>query len=85
MKNRESKYVKVARIAYRLSKRVVARYSHIKSPHRFTQHQLVACVLLMFYVRKSYRDMEEWLLASAAVCAELELQEIPDHSTLNRI
>jgi transposase len=84
MKKRESKYVKVARIAYRLSQRVVARYSHIKSPHRFTQPQLLACVLLMFYVRKSYRDMEEWLLASAAICDELGLQEIPDHSTLNR-
>jgi len=84
MKKRESKYVKVARIAYRLSQRVVSRYSHIKSPHRFTQPQLLACVLLMFYVRKSYRDMEEWLLASAAICNELGLHEIPDHSTLNR-
>ncbi len=84
MQKRESKYVRVARIAYRLSQRVVAPYSHLKSPHRFTQPQLFACVLLMFYVRKSYRDMEEWLLACEAVCQELALKEIPDHSTLNR-
>lgn len=84
MQKRESKYVIVARIAYRLCQRVVASYSHLKSPHRFTQPQLLACVLLMFYVRKSYRDMEEWLLASDAVVKELELKEIPDHSTLNR-
>ena len=38
----------------------------------------------MFYVRKSYRDMEEWLLASDAIVKELGLKEIPDHSTLNR-
>lgn len=84
MSHRESKYVKVARIAYRLCQEVVAPYSHLKSPHRFTQPQLFACVLLMFYVRKSYRDMEEWLLASEAVVKELELKEVPDHSTLNR-
>jgi hypothetical protein len=28
--------------------------------------------------------MEEWLLASVAICNELALQEISDHSTLNR-
>jgi hypothetical protein len=38
----------------------------------------------MYYVRKSYRDMEEWLLASDAIVKELKLKEIPDHSTLNR-
>jgi hypothetical protein len=84
MQKRESKYVIVARIAYRLCQRVVAPYSHLKSPHRFTQPQLLACVLLMFYVRKSYRDMEEWLLASDTAVKELELKEIPDHSSLNR-
>lgn len=84
MQKRQSKYVLVARIAHRLCKEVVAPYSNLKSPHRFTQPQLLACVLLMFYVRKSYRDMEEWLLASDAIVKELGLKEIPDHSTLNR-
>ena len=84
MPKRESKYVRVARIAYQLCQRTMPRYSHPKSPHRFTQPQRVACVLLMFYVRKSYRDMEEWLLASEAICEELGLQEVPDHTTLSR-
>lgn len=38
----------------------------------------------MYYVRKSYRDMEEWLLASDAICQVLELKEVPDYSTINR-
>lgn len=84
MKKRESKYVRVARIAYGICRKVIAPYRHAKSPHRFTQPQLTACVLLMFYVRKTYRDMEEWLLSSEAVCRELELQEVPDHTTLYR-
>ncbi len=50
MKPRESRYVKIARIAYRLAPQVLPRYSHPKSPHHFTLPQLAACVLLMFYL-----------------------------------
>jgi hypothetical protein len=53
-------------------------------PHRFTLPQLAACVLLMFYVNKSYRDMEEWLLASDRICQVLDLKHVPDHTTLMR-
>jgi hypothetical protein len=38
----------------------------------------------MFYLDLSYRDMEEWLLATDKVCQVLELKHIPDHSTLSR-
>jgi hypothetical protein len=84
MKTRESRYVKVARIAYHLTQEALPRYSHPKSPHHFTLPQLAACVLLMFYLDISYRDMEEWLLATDQVCKELELPRIPDHTTLQR-
>jgi hypothetical protein len=84
MKTRESRYVKVARIAYRLTQYALLRYSHPKSPHHFTLPLLAACVLLMFYLDLSYRDMEEWLLASDQVCQALELPRIPDHTTLQR-
>lgn len=84
MEKRESRYVKVARIAYRLTQHALPRYSHPKSPHHFTLPQLAACVLMMFYLDISYRDMEEWLLATDQVCRELELPRIPDHTTLQR-
>lgn len=84
MNRRESRYVKVAKLAYQLAKETLPQYSHPKSKHRFTFHQLAACVLLMFYVDLSYRDMEEWLLASDQVVDALELKEVPDHSTLQR-
>ncbi|MGB9880735.1 MAG: hypothetical protein ACPLRM_08235 [Anaerolineae bacterium] len=84
MKTRESCYDKVARIAYHLTQQVLPRYSHPKSPHRFTPPQLAACVLLMFYLDFSYRDMERWSLASDQVCQALELDRIPDHTTLQR-
>jgi len=84
MKPRESRYVRVARIAYHLTQQALPRYSHPKSPHHFTLPQLAACVLLMFYLDLSYRDMEEWLLASDRVCQELGLSRVPDHTTLQR-
>jgi len=81
---RESRYVRVARISYRLAQRTLPLYSHPKSPHHFTLPQLAACVLMAFYMKLSYRDMEEWLLATDAVCKELELARVPDHATLAR-
>lgn len=84
MNERTSKYVVVAELAYRLAKKTFPQYSHAKSPHYYTLPQLVACVLLMYYVRKTYRDMEEWLLATDKVCQTLDLKTIPDHTTLYR-
>jgi len=84
MAQRESRYVRVARIAYQLTKQALPNYSHAKSPHHFTLHQLRACVLLMYYLRLSYRDMEERLSATDAVCKELELPRIPNYATLQR-
>ena len=81
---RKSRYVKVAEIAYRLTKQTLPQYSHPKSPHHFTFPQLAACVLLMFYLDLSYRDMEEWLLATDKVCQALELPRVPNYSTLQR-
>jgi transposase len=81
---RESRYVRVARIAYHLTTQTMPTYSHLKSPHLFTLPQLAACVLMAFYMELSYRDMEEWLLASTEVRTVLELRRVPDHSTLFR-
>lgn len=74
----------VAKIAYRLTKQALPKYSHAKSPHHFELPQLAACVLMMFSLNKSYRDMEEWLLATDKVCQALGLLRIPDHTTLQR-
>jgi hypothetical protein len=83
-KKRESRYVKVARIANGLTQQALPRYSPPKSPHPFTLPQLAACVLMTFYLDVSYRDMEEFLLASEAVCQVLDWPRVPDHSTLSR-
>lgn len=84
MNTRESRYVRVARIAYWLCKQALPQYSHPKSPHHFTLPQLAASVLMMFYLDISYRDMEEWLMATDQVYKVFELPRVPDHTTLQR-
>ena len=71
-------------MAYHLTVQTMPTYSHPKSPHHFTLPQLAACVLMAFYMNMSYRDMEEWLLASSEVREALDLPRLPDHSTLSR-
>lgn len=79
-----SRYVRVAQLAYALTQQTLPRFWHKKSPQTFTVPQLAACVLLMFYLNKSYRDMEEWLRATDQVRQTLELTQVPDHTTLYR-
>jgi len=81
---RESHYVRWVRIAYGMTKAILPAYRHRNSPKTYTQPQLVAAVMLGFYLDLSYRDLEEWLLASEAICAVLELESVPDHTTLCR-
>lgn len=81
---RESRYVTVARRAYEIAKQVLPTYTHRNSPKTYTFPQLAACVMMKFYVNLSYRDTEEWLLATDKVCEVLELRQIPDYSTLSR-
>ena len=82
---RESKYVRFARLGYAVAQASVPRYAHPKSPQRFTQPQIVVCLLLTQYLNLSYRNTEEWLLASAEVRDTLELSEVPDHTTISRM
>ncbi len=81
---RESRYVRMARLAYAIAQQTLPPYTHPKSPHIYTFPQLAACVLLGFYLDVSYRDVEEWLLASDRVGHALGLRRVPDHTTLYR-
>ena len=81
---RESHYVRWVRIAYAMTKAMLPKYRHRNSPKTYTQPQLVAAAMLGFYLDLSYRDLEEWLLASEAICGALELDQVPDHATLWR-
>lgn len=80
----ESRYLRVAKLAYQVTRAVLPLYRHVNSPKVYTQPQLVAGVLLKVYLGLSWRDLEDWLLTSDQISAVLELEQVPDHTTLYR-
>src|SRR6266705_2142613 len=76
--------VPFARVALEVSREVVPAYSHRFSPQRFTQPQLLAILCLMRYEDWTFRAAEVRLIEHAELRRALELQAVPDYSTLFR-
>src|SRR6266481_2153087 len=76
--------VPFARVALEVSQEVVPLYSHRFSPQRFTQPQLLAILCLMRYEDWTFRAAEVRLAEHAELRQALELQTVPDYSTLFR-
>ena len=74
----------VAMIAYATAKRSLPPYLHIKSPKKFTQHQLVACLVLKEFFKKDYRGITEIIEDSSDLKKILELSEVPHYTTLQK-
>jgi hypothetical protein len=76
--------VPFARVALEVSREVVPAYSHPFSPQRFTQPQLLAILCLMRYEDWTFRAAEVRLAEHGELRRVLELQAVPDYSTLFR-
>ncbi len=76
--------VPFARVALEVSREVVPAYSHRFSPQRFTQPQLLAILCLMRYEDWTFRAAEVRLAEHGELSRVLELQAVPDYSTLFR-
>jgi hypothetical protein len=76
--------VPFARVALDVSKEVLPAYSHRFSPQRFTQPQLLAILCLMRYEDWTFRAAEVRLAEHSELRRALELQAVPDYSTLFR-
>jgi len=57
-------------------------YSHIFSPQKFTQHQLVAVLALKEFLRTDYRGVVQFLAEWSDLRQELGLTSLPHYSTL---
>jgi transposase len=60
------------------------RYANKKSNHVFTQHQLLALLMLRQRLSKSYREFVSWLRVMEGVMKELALDFIPHFTTLQK-
>jgi len=74
----------VALVAYRTAQQALPAFSHLKSPKKFTQHQLVACLVLKEFFRTNYRGIMEILTDSSDLRKVLELEEVPHYTTLQK-
>jgi hypothetical protein len=71
-----------ARAALEAGKEALPDYSHPKSPHKFTQPQLFAMLVLKQFFKLDYRGVVVWLSNWSELREVLELKRIPNYSTL---
>jgi hypothetical protein len=74
--------LRVAYVALELAQRCYAPYSSPKSPRKFTQPQLVACLVLKEFLRQDYRGIRRVLIEWSDLRAVLGLSNVPHFTTL---
>ena len=82
MSRRTKDPIAFARAAFKAGKKALADYSCLKSPHKFTQPQLLAILVLKQFFKTDYRGVVQWLAKWKELRDALELQRIPHYSTL---
>jgi hypothetical protein len=76
--------IAVARVAYEAAKKSLPAYTHLCSPHKFTQHQLAACLVLKEFFNTDYRGIVAILEDSTDIKDILELTVVPHFTTLQK-
>jgi transposase len=72
----------IARLALELAERCYPSYSCPKSPRRFTQPQLVACLVVKEFLRLDYRGVQQTLLEWSDLRKVLGLTKVPHFTSL---
>ena len=73
-----------ARLAYDVAGRAIPERAHRFAPKRYTQPQLLACLLVKEYLRLDYRTAQEVFDTSDGLRKALGLTVVPDYTTLWR-
>ena len=72
----------VARLALEIAQQCYPEYSCAKSPRKFTQPQLVACLIIKEFLRLDYRGIQQQLLEWSELRDALTLVRVPHFTTL---
>src|SRR5262245_64790559 len=67
-----------------IGKLALPDYAHKYSPKTYTQPQLFACLVLKEFLHRDYRGIEQLLRDTPDLAAAIELETVPDHSTLQK-
>ena len=75
---------KVAAIAYRIARETLPEHSHRYSPQKYTQPQLLVCLVLKVFFKTEYRGIVEILNDWPDLCQVFGLQGVPHFTTLQK-
>jgi hypothetical protein len=76
--------LRVAREALGVGQQVLRPYAHRFSPHRYTQPQLFACLVLKAFHKTDYRGIQALLEDHAEVRSLLGLKAVPHFTTFQK-
>src|SRR5262245_66433343 len=75
---------KILLTGYLIGKLALPDYAHKCSPKTYTQPQLFACLVLKEFLHRDYRGVAELLSDTPELAAVIELEKIPDFTTLQK-
>jgi hypothetical protein len=75
---------RVAQVAYDAACQALAAHWHRFSPKKFTQPQLLACLVLKEFLRLDYRGLAAHLADHAELTRSLALEVIPHYTTFQK-
>jgi hypothetical protein len=75
---------KVTLEAFEVARRTLPAYSHLFSPHKFTQPQLFALLVLKTHQRQDYRGVIALLEDMPELVKDLGLKTLPHYTTLQK-
>ncbi|MHC2071093.1 hypothetical protein ACYFX5_26775 [Bremerella sp. T1] len=64
MSTKQNNLIAVARLSMKLAAKFMRPYSHEQAPKRYTQPQLMTCLVLKAYLKTTYRGVIEVVDAS---------------------
>jgi hypothetical protein len=74
----------VFQVAYEAASRAVPAHRHPFSPKKFTQPQLLACLVLKEFLRLDYRGLAAHLADHADLCDQIGLETVPHFTTFQK-
>jgi DDE family transposase len=74
----------VLRVAYDAARRALVDHRHRSSPKKFTQPQLLACLVLREFLRTDYRGLTAHLADHPDLVRLLSLRAVPHHTTFQK-
>src|SRR5436305_11350624 len=75
---------RVLQVAYDAARRALPAHRHKFSPKKFTQHQLLACLVLKEFSHLDYRGLADHLADHPDLAREIELEIVPHFTTFQK-